>query len=172
MYHASPAANWSVPFYLAGYANQESYNTLFYFGTETVFEAPLEFPVELSEDKNTLTIKGFVANNTKYYPNIIGKDYSMLAGTVYILDHPIVSDVVLTRGWNPESQEQETPAVRSSSWGQIAYPVTPEGNPKLIEYSHRTRFERQTPKEVQKIDYKILSYEEIQKNLDKYRIRK
>ena len=165
-YFASPVANWSVPFYLAGYANQESNNTMFYWGTATEFQAPLEFPVELSEDLNTLTIKGYVANETKYYPNLVGEDYNILYGTIYILEKPIVSDVVLTRGWNGDDNVNR-PATRSASWGNKAYPVNPDGKPALVKYSQRTKFEK--PVQTRKIDYKFQSYEQILENLEKYK---
>ena len=170
-FFASPVANWSVPFYLAGYANQENYNTVFYYGTETKFEGPLEFPVELSADKDTITIKGFVANSTKYYPNVIGEDYSIMTGTVYILDYPIVSDVVLTRGWNEDQQpEVEQPAVKSASWGRKAYPVKPVGKPNLIKYSPRSVFEKPVP--VKTINYDFKPYDEIMQSLEKYRVNR
>lgn len=168
-YYASPVANWSVPFYLAGYADIENYNTMFYWGTETEFQAPLEFPVELSADKDTLKIKGYTANGEKYYPNIVGAEET-LYGTQYILEKPIVSDVVLTRGWTGDDE----PAVstKSASWGMKANPVSPVGKPKLVKYSQRTRFDQAEPRRVQKIDYNFVSYEQIQKNLDKYRINR
>jgi hypothetical protein len=164
-YFASPVANWSVPFYLAGYANQEANNTMFYWGTATEFQAPLEFPVELSEDMNTLTIKGYTANGTTYYPNLIGEDYSLMTGTVYILEQPIVSDVVLTRGWSDETVDQ-TPSTKGS-YAQKACPVNPGQKPQLIRYKPRTRFEK--PAKTMKIDYKMRSYEEILEGLEKYK---
>lgn len=165
-YFASPVANWSVPFYLAGYANQEANNTMFYWGTATEFQAPLEFPVELSEDKNTLIIKGYTANGTKYYPNLVGEDYSLMTGLVYILEKPIVSDVVLTRGWSEESLVDQTPATKTSS-SQMVCPVNPGQKPQLIRYKQRTRFEKPAP--TRKLDYKMRSYEDILKGLEKYK---
>lgn len=166
-YYASPVANWNVPFYLAGYADIENYNTMFYWGTETEFQAPLEFPVELSEDLNTLTIKGYMAKGEKYYPNLVGEDSNTLYGTQYILEKPIVSDVVLTRGWTDDVES--APATKSASWGVKANPVSPVGKPELVKYSQRTVFEKAEPRRVQKIDYNFVSYEQLQKNLDKYR---
>ena len=166
-YFASPVANWSVPFYLAGYANVESANTMFYWGTATEFQAPLEFPVELSEDMNTLTIKGYMANGNKYYPNLVGEDYSVLTGTVYILEKPIISDVVLTRGWSEDFAVEPEPSTRSASWGRKAYPVNPVGKPVLAKYGKRTKFEKPVP--TQKIDYKFRSYEQIIESLEKYK---
>ena len=64
------------------------------------------FPVEISEDKNTITIKPFVysytdengnTNNYTYYPNMIintNSIYGMLPMT-----GKIKGDIVLTRGW-------------------------------------------------------------------------
>jgi hypothetical protein len=164
-YYASPVANWSVPFYMAGYANQETNNTLFYFGTATQFQAPLEFPVELSEDKNTITIKGFEANGTTYYPNVIGEDYSPLTGSVYILEKPIISDVVLTRGWVEE--DVPVPATKSVKMGQTVNAVDPIDATHLVKYGKRTRFEKMG--RVEKIDYKLIPYEQLMQNLEKYK---
>lgn len=169
-YFASPVANWSVPFYLAGYANQEVNNTMFYWGSETQFEAPLEFPVTLSENKDTLTIKGYMANGSKFYPNVIGVDEGTLYGTQYILQQPIVSDVVLTRGWN-EDEVEPAPATRAS-WGMRAYAVSPIGKPNLVKFSKRTVLMRPEQSRVQEIDYKFVPYEQLQKNLEKYKTRK
>lgn len=135
-YFASPVANWSIPFYMAGYANHETNNTIFYFGNAAgEFQAPLEFAVEMSDDKNTLTIKGFEHNGAVYYPNVIGVDPKSSPG--YVFDKPIISDVVLTRGWTGSGTggQAAVPATRSASWGRSAYPVTPTFKPNLIKYS-------------------------------------
>jgi hypothetical protein len=150
---------------MAGYANQETNNTLFYFGTATQFKAPLEFPVELSEDKNTITIKGFEANGTTYYPNVIGEDYSPLTGSVYILEKPIISDVVLTRGWVEE--DVPVPATKSVKMGQTVNAVDPIDATHLVKYGKRTRFEKMG--RVEKIDYKLIPYEQLMQNLEKYK---
>ena len=140
---------------------------MFYWGTAAAFQAPLEFPVELSEDKNTLIIKGYEANGTKYYPNIIGEDYSLLSGTVYILEKPIISDVVLTRGWDGDGSSTEKVAAKSASWGRNAYPVNPDGKPVLAKYGKRTKFEKPVP--TRKVEYEFRSYEQIRENLNKYK---
>ena len=167
-YYASPVANWSVPFYMAGYANQEANNTLFYFGTATEFQAPLEFPVVLSEDKNTITIKGFEASGTTYYPNVIGEDYSQMTGTVYILEKPIVSDVVLTREWTDEPVE--TPATRSAKVKQAVNAVDPIDATHLVKYGKRSKFEKMG--RVEKVDFKYIPYDQLMQNLEKYKTQK
>ena len=164
-YFASPVANWSVPFYMAGYANQEANNTIFYYGTAAEFQAPLEFPVEMSADKNTIVIKGFEANGTKYYPNVIGEDYSQLTGTVYILEKPIISDVVLTRGWTDEPAE--TPATRAIKGAQKMNAVDPVDATHLVKYGKRTKFEKMGA--VKKVDYEFIPYEQLMQNLEKYK---
>lgn len=164
-YFASPVANWSVPFYMAGYANQEANNTIFYYGTAAEFQAPLEFPVEMSADKNTIVIKGFEANGIKYYPNVIGEDYSQLTGTVYILEKPIISDVVLTRGWTDEPAE--TPATRAIKGAQKMNAVDPIDATHLVKYGKRTKFEKMGA--VKKVDYEFIPYEQLMQNLEKYK---
>ena len=168
-YYCSPVANWSVPFYMAGYANQEANNTIFYYGTTTEFQAPLEFGVELSEDLNTLTIKAIDRNGTLYYPNVIGVDN--LSG-MYILEKPIISDVVLTRGWSETDTEvEETPALRSVSKSRTAYKVAPEYKPNLMKYSKRSVFEKTEKRNTVKVDYKFVSYDQLMINLENFKNR-
>ena len=168
-YYCSPVANWSVPFYMAGYANQEANNTIFYYGTTTEFQAPLEFGVELSEDLNTLTIKAIDRDGTLYYPNVIGIDN--MSG-MYILEKPIISDVVLTRGWTgTDTEVEETPAVRSVLKSRAAYKVSPEYKPELIKFSARSRFEKPEQRKSVNVDYKFVTYDQLMINLENFKNR-
>ena len=166
-YYCSPVLNWSVPFYMAGYANQEANNTLFYFGTTTEFHAPLEFPVVLSEDKNTLTIKGFEANGVMYYPNVIGIDPTATSYP-YIIDQPIISDVVLTRGWTDQEDVVEPAPATRFSWGRKAHSVSPVFEPTLIPYGKRSKFEKVEQRRTVRVDYEVITHEKLMENFEKY----
>lgn len=111
MYYMPPVAYESIPYYLTGYCPDRTSsegNIIFYDTNTTTEYKPLNFPVELSEDGNTLTIKAITdANGDTWYPNLVGID--PLTG--YTMSHMIVSDVVLTRGW----EEPAVQAVRASS---------------------------------------------------------
>lgn len=170
-YYCSPVLNWSVPFYMAGYANQAANNTLFYYGTSTEFQAPLEFPVELSEDKNTLIIKGFEANGVKFYPNVIGIDPAA-SSNPYIIESPIISDVVLTRGWTGQDDVVDPSSATKSSWGRKAYSVSPSFDPTLIPYGKRSRFEKVEQRRTVRVDYEVLTHERLMQNFEKFNTRK
>ena len=167
----SPLAQWSVPFYMAGI--QESGDMVFsYTDTNTgAFGGALEFPVTLSEDLKTITIKPLLSNNAVWYPNIVGETTGIGGATSYILENRIVSEVVLTKGWTePENgsegdiDEEVTPTVRSSARKAVLKPV---GNAELIKYSSRTDF-KSFVKPV-KIKSEVMTYEKVQANFAKFR---
>ena len=167
----SPLAQWSVPFYMAGI--QESGDMVFsYTDTNTgAFGGALEFPVTLSEDLKTITIKPLLSNNAVWYPNVVGETTGIGGATSYILENRIVSEVVLTKGWTePENgsegdiDEEVTPTVRSSARKAVLKPV---GNAELIKYSSRTDF-KSFVKPV-KIKSEVMTYEKVQANFAKFR---
>ncbi len=80
--HAWPG----YPFYLGGVGN----GTAFIDANE---QYP-GFPVEVSADNNTITIKPFVFNGQSYYMNAIG-----INGSSTEIIASVISDIVLTRGW-------------------------------------------------------------------------
>lgn len=97
-----PAANWSIPFYFAGMELNNYYTVTYGDGWTPAF------PVEVSADRNTITIKPLVYNEMEFYPNMVGIDYSM---NQTIIENFVVSEVVLTRGW---SEAKATKAMSSS----------------------------------------------------------
>lgn len=67
------------------------------------------FPVEVSADKQTITVKPMMLNDKPYYPN--AAYYSTNQG--WVAYNVIYSDIVLTRGWTePEQTEEAAPAMR------------------------------------------------------------
>lgn len=110
------------------------------------------FPVEISEDKNTITIKPFVysytddngnTNNYTYYPNMIintNSIYGMLPMT-----GKIKGEIVLTRGWKETITVNATiddSMTRSSLMQPKAEPIKSANGAQYVKKSikHRTNF--------------------------------
>ena len=160
MYFGSPVMNWSDPFYMAGFADQEANNTIFYYADPTTgyYASPLVFDVELSGDNNTITIKPIVGTNgVTYYPNVIGQDSS--TGR-YLLNNPIVSEVVLTRGHSADAKS----AVRKSSARKST--VTPATEALEIVHKPMTRLE--APAKMSKIEMDLVTVDQARVNMAEY----
>ena len=160
MYFGSPVMNWSDPFYMAGFADQASNNTIFYYADSVTgyYAAPLVFDVEMSEDKNTLTIKPIVGTNgITYYPNVIGQNSS--TGS-YMLNNPIVSEVVLTRGHSAEAKS----ALRKASARKSAVaPAT-----KALEISHKPMTRLEKPVNFSKVKAEFVNVDQARSNMAEY----
>ena len=154
MVFGSPVSNWSDPFYLAGRADAEGSNTIFYYADTVTgyYAAPLVFDVESADNYNTLTIKGIVGNGIVYYPNVIGQDSQ--TGR-YMLDYPIVSDVELTKGH--AAAETALRAVKNAS----VEPLTEELN---VSHKHYTRFD----KPAKRVKMEVMTQEKAHANYEKY----
>lgn len=158
MYFGSPVMNWIDPFYLAGFADQESNNTIFYYSDPVTgyYAEPLVFDVELSDDKNTLTIKAIERNGIKYYPNVIGQD--SMTGR-YLLNKPVVSEVVLTRGHSAAAQ---TSFRKSAARSYVA----PEAEALKISHKPMTRFDK--PVNYKKIEMEVMTLDKARSNMSEY----
>lgn len=158
MYFGSPVMNWIDPFYLAGFADQESNNTIFYYSDPVTgyYAEPLVFDLELSDDKNTLTIKAIERDGIKYYPNVIGQD--SMTGR-YLLNKPIVSEVVLTRGHSAAAQAS---ARKSAARSYVA----PESEALKISRKKMTRFEQ--PETYKKIEMEVMTLDKARANMAEY----
>jgi hypothetical protein len=91
--HMPPMSNWpGYPFYVAGVGN----GAAFYDANESY----PGFPVEISSDLNTITIKPIVLSDGKqsqaYYMNALG--IQPQTGELELLA-TVLTDIVLTRGW-------------------------------------------------------------------------
>lgn len=151
-----PAANWSVPFYFAGMELDNYYTVTYGDGWNPAF------PLEVSEDRNTITIKPFVytdkeGNETTFYPNMIGIDNSMM---MTILEYPVVSEVVLTRGWT-DPVEPKAASVRKAS----AASVDAKGDFPVKTYKQRTSLE--SAPQLKTIEGTITTVEQFREKADK-----
>ncbi|MGN1210753.1 MAG: hypothetical protein ACI4TM_03650 [Candidatus Cryptobacteroides sp.] len=89
--YMQPMASWSgYVYYLCAY-NKDT-NRAFTVGEEG---NDLVFPVEVSENRDTITIKHIEYEGNPYYPNAVG-----LYGQLTNMSCRILSDIVLTRGWD------------------------------------------------------------------------
>ena len=145
-----PTANWSVPFYLSA-MEPKNYYTMTY-----AEEGTLAFPVEYDSENDRITIKPVVYQGVDYYPNVVGID-AQLGGT--ILENPVVSEVVLTREWTEPEKKQSS--LRASSGNVRVNGEFPE-----TVYKERTRLK--APIELKKMEYKLVSPDEIKERADKY----
>lgn len=137
-----PMSNWgSYPMYLGGYDAESMY--AFYNSNETI----KGFPVEISEDRNTITIKPIVIDGISYYPNsIIVSGYNS-----FEIVAPVVSEIVLTRGWD-EPQAASAAYVQEASKAQVRnIDGSPAQQPELKTIKSMTEFQKYEPKQ-----YKIV----------------
>ena len=155
-----PSANWSVPFYFAGMELEKKYTVMYGDGFTAAF------PVEVSEDWNTITIKPLEyvdgeGNRTEFYPQMLGIDYKM---SQTILENVVVSDVVLTKGWS-EAEAASAGVQKSARRGSSAV-LRPEGDfPKTV-YMPMT--ELQAAPELKKIEGTLMTKEQFKERADKF----
>ena len=144
-----PAANWSVPFYL-GAMEKKSYVTITYGDGWTP-----SFPVTVNADRTQIIIHPLEYNGVKYYPNMIGIDNSMQQT---LLENPVVSEIVLTRGWSATRNEQSS-ALTSGN-------VQPKGDFPTAVYKSRTSVEGAP--ELKKVEGTVVSVEQFKANADRF----
>ncbi len=93
-----PMHNWpGFPFYVGGVTGEYAF-------LDATTETP-GFPVEISDDYNTITVKPIVAGGENCYMNAVG----VADGELQIVA-TIISEIVLTRGWTEPEVPEETPA--------------------------------------------------------------
>ena len=161
----SPVADWSVPFYMAARATDNS--TLFQYSDDRGnYLGAIEFPVTLSEDKKTITIHPLYREKTNWYPNVIG--VSSVMGTVsYVLENPIESAVVLTKieeDSQPETgDDQPAPLTRTFAGRKNVAPI---GDPDLIRYYPMSDF-KSVPVPVE-VEGEVMTLEKVQANMDRF----
>jgi hypothetical protein len=114
------------------------------------------FPVEVSADKQTITIKPLVMEDgTKLYPNAVG-----VGGTGTVLAAPVLSEIVLTKGWNgPKNQTKLSSAQKLSP---IMHGVDPAQH-KMVRKS-MTKFNET---KVLKSEIKVINEKVLNEGMEK-----
>lgn len=161
----SPIADWSVPFYMAGRrADQTESNTVFqYSDADGNYVGALKFPVTMSETRDTITIKPISAEGALWYPNVIGISTNTTGGQSYILEKPIISEVVLTKGWDPANDQ--TPASATKSVARSSA-ISPVGKVEFTTYKDLTEF-KGIAKPV-KMNGQVMTLEKVNENLERF----
>lgn len=146
-----PMHNWpGYPFYVGGVGGGYA----FYDATDLV----PGFPVEISSDMKTITIKPIVAVDTEtgassyYYMNAIGSNPQNASGELEIVA-TIISEIVLTKGWT----EPETPAAVRAAAPSKVKAVNMDGTPvkelpKARVYKSMSDFTKVAPRREYKLD--------------------
>lgn len=151
-----PSSNYSIPFYFSG-LEPDNYTAVTYGDGWDAY-----FPIEVSEDRNTITIKPLVytdkeGTSTTFYPNMIGIDNSMMQT---VLENPVVSEVVLTRGWTEPEATQMSARSKSVANAQV------QGELPAKSYKQRTSLEK--TQELKKVEMPLVSTEEFNKRAHKF----
>ena len=144
-YYMPPVSYTSVPYYLYGYTDkrtQDQGNFIMYDYSNPAGDYTITFPVELSADGNTLTIKPFVdSDGIQWYPNLIAYDSSSYS---YIAGPMVVSEVTMTRGWS------NTKSSVSSMTGSRVPTRLSDNEAPSYTYKSLTRFKNPVERQVKK----------------------
>ena len=136
-----------------------------YTNSDGGFGGALEFPVTLSEDHQTITIHPLESNGATWYPNVVGESTGLGGAITYILENPIVSEVVLTKGWTePEAEQEQTPATRSASRKADLKLV---GNQERAKYTPMT--DLRSVRVPVRIETQVTTLEKVEENFKKFR---
>ena len=146
-----PTSCWSVPFYMSG-MEVTSGN---YYTVTFALNGDLSFPVEYDKAKDQIIIKPFIHEGVEYYPNVVGID-SQTGGA--ILENPVISEVVLTRGWEEPAKQQSS--VRGSNEN-----VPATGEFPTIVYKERTLLK--AAPELKEVEMKVVDEKEFKRRADR-----
>lgn len=130
-YYMPPMHNWTgTPYYVGGVGSDYA----FYDSNESY----PGFPVEISEDGNSMVVKPIVMEDgSAYYMNALGFN-TQYAGELEMVA-PIISEIVLTRGWTePAKASSVVPASRRVK--AAAIDGSPAEMPVVRQVRSMTRF--------------------------------
>ena len=159
----APVTNWQdVPYFLAGmwYDKDDSSNS-----TSAFVEGSVGFPVEISADMNTITIKPI--ENTSDPSKPLYMNVVSISGSEPSIYAPIVSELVLTRGWTEHETTKEDISAKNSV---TVKPVDAQGRQvaakRPVSVKSMTKLELRKELPVQ--DVEVLRLENLEEKLDKY----
>ncbi len=159
----APMTAWTeyyYDFYLAGVAS----NSFLPYDPTTGDNA--QFPVEISEDGNTITVKPYVFEGENFYPNMGYVSYGSFSLGSW---SSVAADIVLTRGWTePAPEEEETPAV-----AQAGIDYKPANYTSLYNVKPANKIKSHTAVKAlptyEKVEMKVVSADEFKANVEKLR---
>ncbi len=140
-----PATAWQYPsdIYLCGVADSYIYEN-------DKNNGYFNFPVVISEDKNTITIKPIVIDTKSYYMTL-GYNFSGTNNWAFPSNRVINTEIVLTRGWTePETDTAKPAFVPTANGATLPTEHYVEVEPKGLVLS-RTPLYHVEPVEYQKI---------------------
>ena len=162
----APVTNWQdVPYYLGAmwYDMNDSSNS-----TPAYVEASsgvAGFPVEISEDMQTITIKPL--ENVKDPDKPLYMNVVSISGAEPSIYAPIMSEIVLTRGWTEHETTKEDISAKNSV---SVKPVDAQGRQvavkKPVAVKSQTKLELR--KELPEQQVKVLRLKDLEETLDKY----
>ena len=160
------AANWTgQPFYLGGMAKYVDGSYVTWSGFTYVDGLDARFPVTVSSDRNTITIHPFVYEGVEYYPQMIGNE----DGSGMFVDYPVVSEIVLTRGWDGENGTKSVPVTRSAPMVKSAASASASyinGSCPKVVYKKRTVLKEEV--EFEKIEMSPLTLDQFKQRADEW----
>lgn len=159
----APMTNWTEYYYAFYFAGVGPESFLPY---DPANGENAHFPVEISEDGNTITVKGCEFEGDTFYPNMGYISYGSFSlggwGTVK-------ADVVLTRGWTePAPEEEETPAVAKAGIDYKPANYTSLYNVKPAKQVKSHTVVKALPT-YEKVEVKVVSADEFKANVEKLR---
>ncbi len=132
-----PMHSWpGYPFYVGGVGGEGDNRIAFLDGEDVSAGALPGFPVEISDDYQTITIKPIVRSDVNYYMNAVG-----VAQGSYELISTIFTEIVLTKGWKDSGSKPKSKA-KSKAQETFASRVNgPAAAPEARIYKSVTKLE-------------------------------
>ena len=143
-------------YYLAGFGETG-------FASVAADGSDLAFPVEVSSDRNTVTVSPFAVEGENLYPNAVYINY----GYGYLGGNKVSSALTLTKGWSGSTATSSAPAVSKKNTVKLNSLNGTSLDSNSAKPKSRTSF--RTARQYKKVDdFKIVSPEELQENIRNY----
>ena len=129
-YSIDPITDWvdQYSYFLIGWNLDKNYYLPYDYEvySETGGFSDLEFPVEVSADGNTITIKGYKYQDAMYYPSVA----AFVSNQPYI-DAVVVSEITMTRNADEAAIEANNASAAKTLNKEAAATVTKPMGPKF-----------------------------------------